>query len=226
MLRSIEEIQGYSILARDGEIGEVTGFLFDDVDWAIRYLVVTSGGWLLQRQVLVSPYVIGKPDWMGKVLPVGLSREQVKESPDVDLAKPVSRQQEVGLHMHYGWPAYWKNQRDLGDKSPDLRSTREVIGYQLQALDGRIGHVEDFILDDNSWIIRYMVIDTRDWLPGKKVLVAPDWIADIDWYQQSVSVDLKRENIKNSPEYDPSAPVNRTYEQRLYDYYGRPRYWD
>ncbi|MGQ9572218.1 MAG: PRC-barrel domain-containing protein [Dehalococcoidia bacterium] len=103
-------------------------------------------------------------------------------------------------------------------EDPHLRSVKEVTGYHIQATDGEIGHVEDFILDDEDWVIRYMVVDTRNWLPGKKVLVAPGWVENIDWSESKVAVGLSREEIKDSPEYDPSAPVNREYEVRLYDY--------
>jgi hypothetical protein len=112
------------------------------------------------------------------------------------------------------------------EKEHHLRSTREVIGYHIQARDGEIGHVEDFIADDQTWAIQYMVVDTRNWLPGRKVLIAPAWIEKVDWLERLVHVDLLRETIQNSPEFDPSAPVNRAYEVRLYDYYGRPKYWD
>ena len=57
-----------------------------------------------------------------------------------------------------------------------LRSANKVTGYRIGATDGDIGHVEDFIIDDETWEIRYMVVDTQNWWPGKKVLVAPQWI--------------------------------------------------
>jgi sporulation protein YlmC with PRC-barrel domain len=113
----------------------------------------------------------------------------------------------------------------VADDAPHLRQTREVIGYHIHANDGDIGHVEDFIFDDKTWIIRYMVIDTRNWLPGKKVIVSPEWITDIDGEESKVYVNLSQAEVRNSPEFDPSAPVNREYETRLYDYYGRPKYW-
>jgi uncharacterized protein YrrD len=108
---------------------------------------------------------------------------------------------------------------------PHLRSTREVIGYYIEASDGDIGHVEDFIIDVEAWMIRYMVVNTRNWLPGKNVLVAPEWITAMSWGESKVMVDLTRDSIKSSPEFDPSAPVNRVYEEQLYDFYGRPKYW-
>lgn len=85
--------------------------------------------------------------------------------------------------------------------------------------------MEDFVVDDETWVIQYIVVDTRNWLPGKKVLVAPAWIEKVEWTESRVYMDLYEETIKNSPEYDPSAPVNREYEERLYDFHGRPKYW-
>jgi hypothetical protein len=111
------------------------------------------------------------------------------------------------------------------DRDPHLRSTKEVIGYHIQAVDGEIGHVEDLIVDDEEWFLRYLVVDTRNWLPGKAVLVAPGWAKRVDWVKRKVHVDLPQEAIRDSPEFDPSRPVNREYEVRLYDYYGRPHYW-
>jgi hypothetical protein len=106
-----------------------------------------------------------------------------------------------------------------------LHSMREVIGYHIQASDGQIGHVEDFIIDTDTWNVRYVVVDTRNWLPGKKVLVAPDWIQEVNWIDAQVYVELSRDRIKDSPEFDAAEPVNRDYEHKLYDYYGRPTYW-
>jgi hypothetical protein len=107
----------------------------------------------------------------------------------------------------------------------NVRSCKAVTGYGVEALDGAIGHVDDFIIEDEGWGIRYMAVATRDWLPGRKVLVAPQWIYGVSWAEMKVHVDLSREAVKNSPEYDSTAPVNREYETRLYDYYGRPKYW-
>lgn len=284
MLRSLESLKNYGILATDGLVGRADEFYFDDLYWIVRYLVVNTGDWIAREQVLISPLALGKPDWEARMFPVDLTKEQVKNSPDIDLAKPVSRQAETSLRNYYQWPAYWgglsstvspastgtrpgamgepdlgpvpqkdpqRHWRGLGDpttaapagthpgqealtekeeeeaelRDPHLRSTNEVTGYDIQATDGEIGHVEDFIADDESWTIRYMVVDTRDWLPGKKVLVSPHWIHHVSWPESRVHIDLTREMIENSPEFDPAAPVNREYEERLYDYYGRPKYW-
>ena len=104
-------------------------------------------------------------------------------------------------------------------------STKEVSGYHIHAFDGSIGHVDDFIVDDESWVIRFLVVDTKNWLPGRKVLIAPLWVDAIDWESRQVRVDMTMEAVKNAPEFDPEAPINREYEERLYDYHGRPKYW-
>jgi len=249
MLRSIQELFGYTIQGTDEEIGKVHDFLFDDETWAIRYMVVDTGKWLPGRKVLLIPSVLGQPDWESHVFPVELDKEQILKSPDIDLDKPVSRQHELALHEHYKWVPYWippgpagagfvppsalaKKEKKKKEKTETLRewdshlrSAREVIGYHIQAADGEIGHVEDFILEDVLEVIRYMIIDTRNWLPSKKVLISPFWIDKVSWGDTKVYVDLSRDLIKDSPEFDPSKPVNRQYEERLYDFYGRPKYW-
>jgi len=235
--------------ATNGEIGKVDEFYFDDQSWTIRYLVVKTGGWLSGRKVLISPAAFLKPDWENETFPVNLTQEQIENSPDIDTEKPVSRQHELDLYNHYSWPygirsgegfyggmgmmgmtesripiedsvaAYQHLQKQEGD--PHLRSTGEVKGYSLHATDGDIGDVEDFIVDDDTWTIRFLVVDTGDWFPGKKVLVSPKWIKDIKWQNSSVYVDLTVDAIKNSPEYDPSQPLNESYETDLYKYYGK-----
>ncbi|MFZ1700912.1 MAG: PRC-barrel domain-containing protein [Pyrinomonadaceae bacterium] len=107
---------------------------------------------------------------------------------------------------------------------PHLRSTKAVTGYNIEAKDGGIGHVEDFIIDDKTWAIRFLVVDTVNWWPGKKVIVAPQWIERVSWDQSKVFVNLTKESIKNAPEYFPSAIVNQAYEESLYNHYGMSKY--
>ena len=233
MLRSVKSIKGFQIEATDGRMGKVDGFLFDDEKWIIRYLVVETGPWLFGRKVLISPAALGQPDWGSSSFPVFLTRDQVKDSPDIDLDKPVSRQREAELHQYYHWPPYWPMMVGAVEQSrpkpvegdTHLRSTSEITGYHVRAVDGRIGHVEDFIADDQAWVIRYIVLDTKNWLPGKKVLINPDWVSSFNWGSGTADIDLDRKMIENSPEFVPHAPVNRAYEIKLYDYYGRERYW-
>ncbi|MDY7108425.1 MAG: PRC-barrel domain-containing protein [Planctomycetota bacterium] len=210
MLRSLSEIRGYAIEAVDGRIGDAHDFLFDDQVWTVRYVVVDTGRWLPGRRVLVSPMAVARPDWKARLLPANMTKEQIESSPPISADEPVARQHEVALHEHYGWAPYWpiagayglatgetppavvseaaarKEAREAvntrrQEADPHLRSSREVEGYHVQAVDGEIGHVEDFILDDAGWVVRYLVVDTRNWLPGRKVLVAPLWSENIDW---------------------------------------------
>lgn len=255
MLRSVEKLGGFTILATDGEIGKIDEFYFDSESWAIRYLVVSTGPWLLGRKVLLHPSAVGQISWETQMLSVGLTKEQVENSPDIDTDKPVSRQQEVELFSHYSWVPYWTHggsfvmqsgvavpiaREEPPTKStlekeveamtqqaqdPSLRSTDEVIGYHIQASDGEIGHVEDFLVDEEAWVIRYMIVDTGNWLPGRKVLVSPRWIEMVTWPEKKVHVDLSQESIKDSPEYDPRKPISRAYEETLHKYYDRPIYW-
>jgi hypothetical protein len=106
-----------------------------------------------------------------------------------------------------------------------LRSTEAVTGYNIEAADGEIGHVDGFLVDDEAWAIRYIEVATRNWWPGKKVLVSPAWIERVSWMESKVYVGLSREAIKNGPEYAESTPITREYENQLYVHYGRPPYW-
>ena len=259
---SIKNLRGDTIHATDGDFGSVDDFLFDDQNWAIRYLVVDTGKWLPGRRVLISPASLQTqraPD----ELTTSLSKEQIKNSPDVYTDQPVSRQREAEYLNYYGYPYYWRGPALWGTTAypfyaggampmgyPDrvsgsagsaaapgierlpeaedthLRSAVEVMGYHIEATDGEIGHVEDFIVDDKSWVIRYMIVDTVNWWPGKQVVVAPEWITGVSWTNSRVNVDLSRQKIKNAPEYDPKTMVSREYEDRLYEYYSRPKYWE
>jgi len=248
MLRSTKSLRGYNIMALDGEIGKVHEFYFDDLTWIIRYMVADTGNWLLHHMVLISPQAMEQPDWESQVIPLRLKKEQVENSPPIRADKPVSRQMENDLHRYYGWLPYWTvrgpttvppipregfvpdQEKEMGPPDFNLRRTREVNGYNIRATDGEIGHVDDFIMNDDAWddkwYIRYIVVDTGTWLPGKKVLIDPAWVIKVNWPDNNVYLNLSRDDVKNSPEYDPSEPINRAYEARLYDYYGRPKYWE
>jgi hypothetical protein len=240
MLRSVNDLVGYVLAAEDGEIGRCKDFLFDDLSWAVRYMVADTGKWLPGRKVLISPIALGEPVARTRLFPVNLTRQQIEHSPPLAQDAPISRQFEASLFDHYGWAYYWRmapyhqqlhleeQEKRAGGAKPEkshLRSAKEVRGYHIQAIDGEIGRVDDLIAEEEGWVLRYIVVNTRPWLPGGQVLVAPDWVKEVDWNEQKVSVDLTKEAVKNSPKYDPSEPVNREYEVRLYDYYGRPQYW-
>jgi hypothetical protein len=238
MLQRLKELRGYTLRATDGEIGRLGDFLFEDIAWIIRYLVADTGDWLGERQVLLPPAAIGLPDWESQALPIALKRDQVAQSPPISSDQPVSRQMENELHEYYKWVPYWQSvvplpdadffEADLAEEPEDdlhLRSADEVTGYHIHAADGDVGHLEDLIADDEAWLVRYLVVDTGDWLPGRKVLLAPALVQSIDWVNRMIYVDVERDSVEQCPEYDPEAPVDREYEVQLYEHYGRPHYW-
>jgi hypothetical protein len=242
MLRSALTLKGYRLAATDGAFGKVADMLFDDEFWGVRYLVAETGRWLPGRKVLIPPRSLLQPDWPSQTFPVSLSRKQIEDGPTIDADQSVSREHETRLHEHYGWQMYWSGPTAMGawpavvarsqaaeqklEKGENhLRSLNEICGYHIQARDGSIGHVEDLIVDDEHWWMTYVIVDTKNWLPGRKVLISPAWVREFAWADRRVVVDMTREQIKESPKYDPSAPVNRAYEEQLYDYYGRPAYW-
>jgi hypothetical protein len=255
MLKSINHLIGYKLAAKDEHLGKVQDFLFDDLYWSVRYLVADTRRWLPGRKVLISPYALGEAEWATRLFPVDLTAEQIRNGPPISEDEPVSRKWESLLSSYYGWPMYWggpgagvlshlpfgpralaeaeetmgriEEEKPEDSEGSNLRSANEVSGYAIHASDGEIGRVADFIVEDGTWILRYLVVDTKKRSPGsRKVLLAPNWIEAIDWKKEAVSVLLAREEIENSPEFEAGQPVNREYEMRLYDYYGRPVYWE
>lgn len=265
MLRSMNDLENYTIHATDGAIGHVTDFYFDDEKWVIRYLVVDTGTWLASRKVLISPVAIGNPDWAGKTLPLSITKEQVKNSPDIDTAKPVSRQHEIRYLYYYGYPFYWHGTGlwgtgtypnmgmqgyanlvspsgveetdlekihaeaaavdDQGD-DPHLRSCKAVIDYHIQATDGDVGHVQGMLVDEETWAMRYLIVNTSNWWLGHLVLVAPQWIQGVSWSDHAVSINLTRQSIKDAPVYDPAISLDREQEMNIFKHYGHPGYWE
>jgi sporulation protein YlmC with PRC-barrel domain len=245
LLITTKTLAGYKLDSLDGEFGEVKEFYFDDRHWAIRYLVANTGTWLTGRQVLISPYALVAAIKAEQHIAVDLTKKQIEGSPSLDSDKPVSRQFEESYYGYYGWPMYWNGpymwgsypaiprDRETGKTpaqsaktwNPHLRSTDNVRGYEIQAIDGEIGHVEDFIIDDETWAIRYLIVGTRNWWPGKKVLVSPQWIERVSWSESKVFVNLSREAIKQSPEYTAESLLTRDYEAGLHRHYNRKGYW-
>ena len=241
MLRSLKSILRFDVKATDGDAGQILDFFFDDDTWKVRYGVITAGTWPFGRKVLLSPISFRQIDLDQQAISISLSKEKVKNGPDIDTDMPVVPRQRMLLHGYYGWSAFLaggsipapfvpapipeaeKAELDVMTEKadPHLRSAKEVIGYHLHASDGEIGHIDDFILDDEPWAITYLVVDTRNWLPGRKVLVSPHWAKEILWNLRRVTVDHVRESVRSSPAYDPTLPTNKEYEAWLHDHPGR-----
>jgi hypothetical protein len=248
MLWDASALDGYAIEANDGRIGSVSDFLFEDTRWKVRWLVVDTGGWLSGRKVLLPLSALGKPEPSLKQFPVKLTMQQVKDSPDIDTDRPVSRRHEAHIYGHYGWNPYWNSDllptgggivlpfietlpqsgsvspntisEDAQQRDPHLRSVNAVIGFHVHATDGEIGHVEDFLIDDADWGIRYLKIDTKNWWPGSRVLMPPSSVRSIDRPNRLVHLDVDRQQVKDSPRYDPSKTVDGAYDDAFLWYCG------
>jgi uncharacterized protein YrrD len=223
MLITLKQLRQASVLAADESVGSVNDVYFDDLTWAVRYFVVDTGSWLTGRKVLIGPAAVRSGPQPDAELRLNLTAEQIRNSPDISTERPISRQQETALFQYYDWPVYWNTyppavtapvmnpapvpapaipvtQPPEGD--PNLRSMREVKGYSIRAVDGDIGHVEDFGIDLETRAVRLLVVDTRNWLPGRKVAIPPRWAEQIDWIGRTVTLSVDRQEVKSSPEID------------------------
>jgi uncharacterized protein YrrD len=225
MLYSVNDLSSYVIAATDGNIGHVRGFYFDPKSWTIYYLVVDTGEWLPGRKVLISLIALGKLDANKKSLPISLSKGQIRNSPAIDEGAPIPSLHE--LNAYYGW------QFSLGGDMPswgidliqdvymagedvELRSTHEVSGFDVRARNGDVGTMEDFVIDDEAWTVRYLVIDTGNRLPGEKLLISRDWANKIGWHEKKVHVAAAREAIESAPACDRASLPDIEYAQRLF----------
>jgi hypothetical protein len=226
MLRNIKPLYGDKLGALDGEIGHVKDFYFDDQNWVVRYVVVDTGSWLPGRQVLISPHACGHLDRMGTLLLVNLTRKQIEDSPSIESHKPVSRQYEAEYYRYYGWPDYWQggglwgmsgfpilelplkplpDERAAASGPPSkradahLRSTQSVIGYHIQATDGILGSIYDYMMDTQSWAIRQLVIKTGHRFSGLEVQIPAGQVERISYEESKVFVNLTSEAVQHSP---------------------------
>jgi hypothetical protein len=245
MLRRANELSGYQLNARDGSIGKVKDFYYNDLSWTIRYLVADAGNWLYGRQVLISPYALDLVNPKEQVIRVNLTKKQIEGSPSLSYDKPVSRQFEMEHHAYHGWRNYWGGSYAWGDSTypvlgqaacspvaysensddPHLRRTNDVQEHSIEGLNGEIGHIKDFVIEDKSWAIRYLIVSTQSWWPRKEVLISPRWIDSISWKESKVVVGLTLEGIKQFPDHTDDVLITRDYEQGLHRHHNREPYW-
>jgi uncharacterized protein YrrD len=241
MTYNIKDLIGMTIGATDGEIGNIKDFYFEDNTWRIRYLVIETGDWLNGRMVLITTEALLTPELDDKILPVTLTKDQVRSSPDVDTQLPVYRQQEIILYDHYALGNYWRGgfvaggmplpmdeilfqeNQDIDNRVRNddvhLHSAVHVASYSVESEDGAVGDVKDFLVNNEVWEIDYIVVDTGAWFPGKKVIISPKWIKQIRWDRSVIIVKLTKASIKNSPEYNHQLPLNNAYARNLEAHY-------
>jgi uncharacterized protein YrrD len=251
MFTQLKNLEGLHLAAEDGEIGHVTDLYFDDATWVVRYLVVATGSWLFGKRVLISPNGVEKIDWGKKHICVALSREQVRNSPDIDTDRPISRKQEAEYHLYYNFPPYWGgaalwgryeepgeiadgvdrenaeiDRSQSSDRGSNLRSAKEVRGYRVIATNGEAGHIDTFLMNPDSWAIRYLVINTGNWLSRNEVLCTPKLIDSIEWADAVVKVNTSRELMESAPHYSPGGALARTEEIQLFEHFTIHPYWE
>lgn len=243
MLHSVRELFRFRILASDGKIGKLDDLFCEDPTWKVRYLLVNTGRWLPANRVLLSPELVRPPDPATRLIPVVMTRTAVLESGWPEQAEPVSYQQERLLRERYGAQPYNQSGGPIGAvhgtvqseavalAEPDrprpasdcddevelcLRSAREVIGYKIEAVDGPMGVIDDFLFDDEDWEVPYFVVNTKDArLPNPKVLVPPSWVQYVSWSESRIHMRVNRDKIKRSQRYDPVSHSNTKREKPL-----------
>lgn len=258
MLRRLKNLKGFTIHGKDDDLGKVKDFYFDQDRFILRYIVVNTGSWLKNEQVLISTKAFEKINYEQEEILVDLNSDELEESPSLEKNKPVSKVMEEKVVKHFDWPVYWANPHpsdapavqagsvireklfdynDLTDEEKqakeediqsNLRSFNEIRGYHIQSTDKEFGHLEDLFVDEENWIIRYLLVDTRNILPGKDVLIAPEWLQNISWNEEKIFVNKTKAEIKNAPEYKEEKSenlVHRDYEEKLYDHYNEIKYW-
>jgi hypothetical protein len=254
MLLVVSVLKGYAIEASDGRIGTVSDFLFDDQTWKMRWLVADVGTWWTGHKVLIHPSAVDGVDHERRALGLSLTKERIKGSPDAREDEPVSRQIEYNLHSYYGWAPLWAENSYFGagamsvplmspplfggfvereaagvgagadEGDPHLRSITAVTGCHLHASDGSIGHLENFMVDDATWIIEYLIVDTKNWWLGKHVLISPHAVKDISYLDHEIRLRVTRDQVKGSPPWDPMSKIELAYQRRLHGHYDWPAY--
>lgn len=249
MLRRLNELEHYSLVAADGEVGTVVDFLVADDLWTIRYLVATANATAGAREVLIAPASFRRADRQTRRFHVALTADEVRAAPGLDTNQPVSAQHEIEHHRYFGHPRYWggsgtwgvganpavqgdgrqgdgREARDSADGvaegDPHLRSAGEMRDYLVDGCDAPIGRIADFVVDDATWEVRYLVVDAGSWWPGAMILLEPSWALRLSWKEGMIHFDLSRLAVRHSPPWTNSETVERRYEAQLRDYYGHP----
>jgi hypothetical protein len=183
-------------------VGEVYNFFFDDQSWNVCYLVVDLRDWLSRRQVLISTSITGHVDWEKKIIPVSLTSDQVRRSPDIASTKPVNRQQEIALREYYGWPAHWgevcgefrlpalpagREYPVRSKEDPHLRSVAALTGYEVWD-QSTVGRLVNFVMDHDSWHIRYLDVKTGNWLLTYSLWLPTQKVESVSWANHRVNI--------------------------------------
>lgn len=246
MLQIFRDLVGMPLALKDEKFGSIADVYFDDRDWRARYVVADIGAWYENRQGLLNVDLIGRPDIEKRECPVALTKEQIMHAAAPETDPPVRDQQRDArlatplsafFISHPGGiysPALAEAQiaalselsdeadDDARDGDPHLRSMSEVLGYSISALDDDFGTVDDFLIDPEAWRVSHAVVDTGNWLPGTKVVLARDLLDEISWAERRISAQVSRETVENGPRLERLSNVERSMLDDVTAYYGHP----
>lgn len=247
MLHSLNDLVGFRLFSQDDEpVGVIVDLLFDAQVSMTRYLLIEPESWWPHGELLLAPEALDRPDPDHRRVRARIPFERLKSAPRHRTPAVPERDEEVRLHEHFRWRPYWTSgvlselipywglagaeasaaaAHDRSEPDEPLRRARKVLSFEIATSDGQVGRVDDLVLDLDSWTFRYLVVDTSGWLPGKRVLVSPQWLRRVDWSRRTLVLDLPIDRIRSSPEYDRSAALDRRFEEMLHEHVGRQGYW-
>lgn len=209
-----ETLSGFRVMAAEEEVGRVHDCFFDESTWHIRYIVVRTGSWLLGRDVIIVPSHVRVLSLEDEQIATDLTKDELKNSPDVDTEKPISRRREIEYLSYYGMPMYWGSMpgipptgapapteqapEDRDDEPSYLRSAREITGYALQSQEGSAGTIKDVVFSPETWAVSHLLVRTGGWFSGKEIAVATTWVEEIDWSRAIVQVDMPNDRLRDA----------------------------
>ena len=202
MIISAKQAYGVSAVCGMTPVGTVDDLLFDDRSWSITQIVIRTGDWPARKRVLILPRDVQGADWSARRLRLGLTEQQVHTAPTLESHPPVALQDYQEIQRFVAWDAYWAGVFDgLPEDDVHLRNTRAVTGHHVFGLDGEVGYVDNFVIEDATWSIRYLVVRMGMRRDARRVLVEPRWVEAIDWQRRGVHVHLAASEIEQATEF-------------------------
>jgi hypothetical protein len=223
MFTGLTTLMKVPLVTTDGEEHQVCSFLFDDRSWTIGFLVANAGSWLSRRQVVVSTCTTDGPDWTKEVIAANLTHQELVRCADIGSVKSVSQQQQLALRKYFGWPDFdprWyvpaalvPVQREFSAQAnddPHLRNTMDLLRYEVWSTDRRVGILSDFIMEPDSWHIKYLSVKVGDWVYHEERFAPTLSVQNISWGIHRVTLNSRspisrevgvyRQEVRSRPE--------------------------
>lgn len=250
MLRKLNDLIGDELYTEEGVFGHLENLLLDTSTWQVRYFVVDTRNHLERDRVLLPPARITQPDPTRRAWSVDIDRKKLEESPDLPDLDELERHHEEELHAFHGWRPYWPTgymprgavgRRPVGPEAAQgppigtseedeageevLRRATDLRSFTARAKSTELGPVDDVIVDTRQWRVRYLIVDGRGLHDPRQVLLSVGWLKRLDWAGHSLRTDIESPKIDESPRFDPDEPIDRRYEEQLFEHYDYHPYW-